>query len=405
MSRSSTRKAMKKGGNFMGMMNVLMQLRKVCNHPDLFEPRSIVTPFFCEPIDLCVPGCVIDALYPRSGLDQVSANFIHPLWSVGCDLPTFENSIEHDDVISSQLQNLNVPITKFSSFFLENSVREPKPDPQKHSPGLLRLLTSMWDDATKEAIETGKRIFETNNSRCIQESHCYNIRKIKATEFMGGLIFGHREDSPSFIAETPAALLAMRRSQQQRADDMEDLVRNFVFCVPNAAGRKVSIRSSQIITVYTRNEPHLMRAFSRPLANYFRVFQEANSRLSSFFPEKKLVQFDAGKLCTLAELLRERKKGGHRVLIFTQMSKMLDILEAFLNLNGHTYLRLDGGTGVDARQRLMDRFNNDVRVFCFILSTRSGGLGINLTGADTVIFYDTDWNPAMDAQAQDRAHR
>ena len=72
---------------------------------------------------------------------------------------------------------------------------------------------------------------------------------------------------------------------------------------------------------------------------------------------------------------------------------MLDILEVFLNLNGHTYLRLDGGTNVDRRQRLMDRFNNDPKIFCFILSTRSGGVGINLTGADTVVFYDSDWNP------------
>ena len=53
----------------------------------------------------------------------------------------------------------------------------------------------------------------------------------------------------------------------------------------------------------------------------------------------------------------------------------------------------------------MDRFNRDTRVFCFILSTRSGGLGVNLTGADTVVFYDSDWNPTMDAQAQDRCHR
>ena len=136
-----------------------------------------------------------------------------------------------------------------------------------------------------------------------------------------------------------------------------------------------------------------------------RPFRQARARLTSFFPDKKLVQFDAGKLQTLSELLHDLKTGGHRVLIFTQMSKMLDILEAFLNLNGHTYLRLDGSTGVDRRQRLMDRFNNDTKIFCFILSTRSGGMGINLTGADTVIFYDSDWNPAMDAQAQDRAHR
>jgi E1A-binding protein p400 len=84
---------------------------------------------------------------------------------------------------------------------------------------------------------------------------------------------------------------------------------------------------------------------------------------------------------------------------------MLDVLEAFLNHHGHIYLRLDGTTKVEQRQALMERFNEDKRVFVFILSTRSGGVGINLTGADTVIFYDSDWNPTMDAQAQDRCHR
>jgi E1A-binding protein p400 len=87
------------------------------------------------------------------------------------------------------------------------------------------------------------------------------------------------------------------------------------------------------------------------------------------------------------------------------MTKMLDVLEAFLNYHGHIYLRLDGTTKVEQRQLLMERFNEDKRVFVFILSTRSGGVGINLTGADTVIFYDSDWNPTCDAQAQDRCHR
>lgn len=100
------------------------------------------------------------------------------------------------------------------------------------------------------------------------------------------------------------------------------------------------------------------------------------------------VQFDSGKLQQLALLLTRLKKEGHKCLIFTQMSKMLDILEMFLNLYSYTYVRLDGSTAIDQRQRLMDRFNNDNKLFVFILSTRSGGLGINLTGADTVIFYD-----------------
>lgn len=87
------------------------------------------------------------------------------------------------------------------------------------------------------------------------------------------------------------------------------------------------------------------------------------------------------------------------------MTRVLDILEIFLTYHGYKYLRLDGTTGVEQRQILMDRFNRDPRYFVFILSTRSGGVGVNLTGADTVIFYDSDWNPTMDAQAQDRCHR
>ncbi|KAA0169420.1 hypothetical protein FNF27_06968 [Cafeteria roenbergensis] len=84
---------------------------------------------------------------------------------------------------------------------------------------------------------------------------------------------------------------------------------------------------------------------------------------------------------------------------------MLDVLETWLNVHGWAYLRLDGATPVSARQQMMDRFNGDDSIPVFILSTRAGGLGINLTGASTVVFYDSDWNPAMDAQAQDRAHR
>jgi superfamily II DNA or RNA helicase len=99
------------------------------------------------------------------------------------------------------------------------------------------------------------------------------------------------------------------------------------------------------------------------------------------------------------------KSEGHRALIFTQMTKMLDVLEEFINLYGYTYLRLDGSTPPEERQTLMQRFNTNPKFFIFILSTRSGGVGINLVGADTVIFYDSDWNPAMDQQAQDRCHR
>ena len=134
-------------------------------------------------------------------------------------------------------------------------------------------------------------------------------------------------------------------------------------------------------------------------------FHQARMKLSIAFPDKRLLQYDCGKLQRLDKLLRQLQAGGHRALIFTQMTKVLDILEQFLNIHGHRYLRLDGATKIEQRQILTERFNNDTRILAFILSSRSGGLGINLTGADTVIFYDLDWNPAMDKQCTDRAHR
>uniref|UniRef100_A0A0N4YYC4 Helicase domino (inferred by orthology to a D. melanogaster protein) n=1 Tax=Nippostrongylus brasiliensis TaxID=27835 RepID=A0A0N4YYC4_NIPBR len=123
------------------------------------------------------------------------------------------------------------------------------------------------------------------------------------------------------------------------------------------------------------------------------------------FPELRLIEYDCGKLQALSRLLRRLYALKHRCLIFTQMSRMLDVLQAFLSYHGYQYFRLDGTTGIEQRQAMMERFNADTRIFCFILSTRSGGVGVNLTGADTVIFYDSDWNPTMDAQAQDRCHR
>ena len=202
----------------------------------------------------------------------------------------------------------------------------------------------------------------------------------------------HKKD----IVSTPMQLLAMRKTQRDRMEEADDMIKKFVFCVPKAAAIRPRVISSHGGAKLLHSVSEMLL---EPLEELLEPFVAALARITSFFPDKRLVQFDAGKLQSLSVLLHELKRGGHRVLIFTQMSKMLDVLEAFLNLNGHTYLRLDGSTGVERRQRLMDKFNNDEKVFCFILSTRSGGLGINLTGADTVIFYDSDWNPAMDVSA------
>jgi superfamily II DNA/RNA helicase len=113
-----------------------------------------------------------------------------------------------------------------------------------------------------------------------------------------------------------------------------------------------------------------------------------------------------GKLELLTKMLKKLKETGHRVLIFSQMTKLLDILEDFLEYCGYKYERIDGGILGGERQDAIDRFNApNAPQFCFLLSTRAGGLGINLATADTVIIYDSDWNPHNDIQAFSRAHR
>ncbi|OEL32478.1 putative ATP-dependent DNA helicase CHR12 [Dichanthelium oligosanthes] len=114
----------------------------------------------------------------------------------------------------------------------------------------------------------------------------------------------------------------------------------------------------------------------------------------------------SGKFELLDRLLPKLQRAGHRVLLFSQMTKLLDVLEVYLQMYNFKYMRLDGSTKTEERGRLLADFNKkDSEYFIFLLSTRAGGLGLNLQTADTVIIFDSDWNPQMDQQAEDRAHR
>ncbi|KAL0577835.1 chromatin remodeling complex Adenosinetriphosphatase [Marasmius crinis-equi] len=115
---------------------------------------------------------------------------------------------------------------------------------------------------------------------------------------------------------------------------------------------------------------------------------------------------NSGKMIILDKLLKSMKEKGSRVLIFSQMSRVLDILEDYCLFRNYKYCRIDGGTAHDDRITAIDEYNKpDSDKFIFLLTTRAGGLGINLTTADIVVLYDSDWNPQADLQAMDRAHR
>ncbi|PVU94171.1 hypothetical protein BB559_003059 [Furculomyces boomerangus] len=125
---------------------------------------------------------------------------------------------------------------------------------------------------------------------------------------------------------------------------------------------------------------------------------------SDYLVDESLVR-SSGKFLILDILLPQLVKMGHRVLLFSQMTKMMDLLEIYFELRKYKFCRIDGSVMHDERRRQINAFNTDMDIHFFLLSTRAGGLGINLTSADTVVILDSDWNPQMDLQAMDRVHR
>uniref|UniRef100_A0A3B3ZX05 Uncharacterized protein n=1 Tax=Periophthalmus magnuspinnatus TaxID=409849 RepID=A0A3B3ZX05_9GOBI len=173
------------------------------------------------------------------------------------------------------------------------------------------------------------------------------------------------------------------------------LTRNFEALNSKGGGNQVSLLNIMMDLKKCCNHPYLF-----PVAA-----GEAPVLPNGSYDGNLLVK-SSGKLTLLQKMLKKLKDEGHRVLIFSQMTKMLDLLEDFLEYEGYKYERIDGAITGGLRQEAIDRFNAPgAQQFCFLLSTRAGGLGINLASADTVIIYDSDWNPHNDIQAFSRAHR
>ena len=150
----------------------------------------------------------------------------------------------------------------------------------------------------------------------------------------------------------------------------------------------------------------------RKICNHPFLFEEIEDRLAQslgykdgFINGPDLFRV-SGKFELLDRILPKLKASGHKILLFCQMTAVMDLLEVYFAYRNYTYLRLDGSTKADDRCELLKNFNDDnVNCYIFLLSTRAGGVGLNLQKADTVILFDSDWNPHQDQQAQDRAHR
>ncbi|WVR06838.1 hypothetical protein IAU60_003874 [Kwoniella sp. DSM 27419] len=391
MSRASTREALTSGG-YLGVMNTLMQLRKVCNHPDLFEVRPVRTSFAMdsvaadyEPQELLVRRRLI------LNSDQDSLDLLH----LGLGVTSQEN--ESGWVLRSRTA-LDASDKLPYAFEAITTIRgKPPAGPPKDTRTVDGWLKYRAWAEEQSSIARWRSLRDVNRRRCSPRAIYGStfLRMLGARpNYLLPLDVAPRRDDLFAEHRPPAGALVA--SLPDRAKSLEPIIDLFAVIPPNVVAG--GLASYALPGLQPISHPSLTD-------DRFDTLHRSTVKLQIAFPDSSLLQYDCGKLQTLYTMLRDLKAGGHRVLIFTQMTRVLDILEVFLSYNGHRYLRLDGSTKIEDRQIITERFNSDPRFFVFIASSRSGGVGINLTGADTVFFYDSDWNPSMDRQCMDRAHR
>ncbi|KAF1954546.1 hypothetical protein CC80DRAFT_493693 [Byssothecium circinans] len=449
MGRASTKEILS-SGNYMSIINCLMSLRKVCNHPDLFETRAIVTSMAMpksvaaqfEIKDFLIRKRLHEGMEEKTvSLDALNLVFAHrerksKLHARRAQQIRATGPLK--DLVERQTRRLKQPVqpatTQLQST-MAAMVRREQIAVRDHlqtcldmtrartqfmplyGQGLRDRVTIDYQDFTFGAWEpdeyyepSEKPITHNPYGATVQYQQPTNpfdqalqakealVIKAKGKPGKVGFRGPNRPGLASVWYQQQIDIFReMIPTLEQRAEALEPILTRFICVTPAVAAEELA--------PMTLSKAGVELVRSSQMAQSRDPFHEPRIRQSIAFPDKRLLQYDCGKLQRLAVLLRDLQAGGHRALIFTQMTKVLDILEQFLNIHGHRYLRLDGATKVEQRQILTDRFNNDPKILCFILSSRSGGLGINLTGADTVIFYDLDWNPAMDKQCQDRSHR
>ncbi|NXW26667.1 EP400 protein, partial [Phaetusa simplex] len=191
----------------------------------------------------------------------------------------------------------------------------------------------------------------------------------------------------------------------QQQESLKDVVNRALFVLPAAVAAPPCLYVANPPPSYSHRLKLLKHSLKQTAAPHLHQLQQITTPHLLQFPDLRLVQYDSGKLEALAVLLQKLKSEGRRVLILSQMILMLDILELFLNFHFLTFVRIDEYANHEQRQELMKIFNRDKRIFCAILSSHSRSTGVNLVEADTVVFYDNDLNPVMDAKAQEWCDR
>ncbi|KAL8459957.1 hypothetical protein ACS0TY_031745 [Phlomoides rotata] len=447
----------------LNLMNIVIQLRKVCNHPELFERNegssyfhfgeiqsSLLPPPFGELDDIFYSGGRNPITYeiPKLVYQEITENYknryseasqelcgdsLQKLFNIFSPENIYKSTLQQDYYLVdssgrsgtfgfSRLVNLSPAEMSFlaTSSFMERLLFSVMGLDRQFLDGILDLMESKDDDI-----------------------HCAHIGKEKVRAVTRMLLLPSKSENNLLskrLATGPmdAPYEALIMPYQDRLLSDIKLLHSIYSFIPRTRAPPINAHCSDRNFAYKMTEewhhPWLKRLLigfartsdcngPRKPAGTHPLIQEIDAELpvsqpalqltykifgscppmQPFDPAKMLT--DSGKLQTLDILLKRLRANNHRVLLFAQMTKMLNILEDYMNYRKYRYLRLDGSSTIMDRRDMVKDFQHRSDIFVFLLSTRAGGLGINLTAADTVIFYESDWNPTLDLQAMDRAHR
>lgn len=355
MLRAQTRESLQ-SGVYQKIANILMQLRKVCNHPDLFEVRPIVTSFAMQ--RSAIADFEIQELMIRRRRMHSDAE------TVNLDILGYRFIDRQDTSVITALESQTLDASHNFPSISELSPNPP-PNDTRTIEGFKEYVTYQQRAAV---IARWAHNGYLNRLRCNQVPiYSRETLTIANTLYQPLLPLSAIDTRSNYLGRVNLVNSAIK-SYSTRADELSSTVEKFAFVTPSVVALdmpRITLLGCEAPVTETLQDP-----------SFDAVLHRSSVKLQIAFPDPSLLQYDCGKLQELTRLLREKKAGGHRVLIFTQMTKILDILEIFLNFHGYLYLRLDGATKIEDRQYITERFNADSRVFCFIASSRSGGVGI-----------------------------
>ncbi|PKS11050.1 hypothetical protein jhhlp_002811 [Lomentospora prolificans] len=408
------------------LMNLVMQFRKVCNHPDLFERADTTSPFaFCQFGET--------ASFVREGNDVTVKYSTRNVIDYPLPVRIWQGDGRLDKACgdNSKAGWRNKALNHMMNIFTPDHIRE-------HMEGSDSFSWLRFADASPGDV------YKATHTSIYQRAVDMAARKDRLSKIE--LAYSDPEDA-NFVPGHTLFMIRERKNWQALAEITNEGILQSLMNVgrvtyndlglgrleqaarPPASAPPIDVTCNDPSTKVERDQAFFNVGVRRALYGPNPVEQEALIKQDvrpAFMPPAKMLPApdnekkrfnniavpsmrrfvtDSGKLAKLDELLFKLKNEGHRVLLYFQMTRMIDLMEEYLTYRNYKYCRLDGSTKLEDRRDTVHDFQTRPEIFIFLLSTRAGGLGINLTTADTVIFYDSDWNPTIDSQAMDRAHR